>query len=461
MGGAAERGRLHRQYGEDAGHQIQDQPAQQGEQGRLGEVGQGGGGGCLRALAVADRAVACDAGQGGARLGRDLPGAQIGGQDAADRSLQPIGRQAAPGGDGHGQALRPALARLGGGVVDHPALERMEIGPLGRGARQRAAAGRQHQMAVGQGDARFDPGGTRSGGDHVLDRLTEARVQRRRALAHRQVQRQIKVFGHAHLVAADVEVRGDAQGKAGARRGVRRYLDRDGQEDGAGIAVVHQALQPLTLGQGPQDVARRDARRQGPTQGRRAAGIALIAPIGVPAGLDLLADGDDGGRAGDGPGAHGDQLRLDPLGALGARRSGGLGDRRGPGRQGVAQGDLGRRDARRRRKGRGQAKGEPGQEQKQDAQGRGRNQDQRKGASLDSLAPPSHGPRRRAAADGPRPQRGATTSISTSVRRRKGSLTPPTTAPSAPAASMSKAGAGRPAPARASATARARRSEML
>src|SRR5690606_25090548 len=126
-------------------------------------------------------------------------------------------------------------------------------------------------------------------------------------------------------------------------------------------------------------------------------------------------------------------------------------------RQGVAQGGFGRRGARRRRK----SEGEPGQEQKQDAQGRGRKQDQGKGASLDPLAPPSHDPRRRAAADGPRPQRGATTSISTSVRRRKGSLTPPTTAPSAPAASMSKAGAGRPAPARASATARARRSEML
>ena len=377
MGGAAERGRLHRQDGEDAGHQIQDQTAQQGEQRRLGEVGQAGGrGACLRALAVADRAVARDAGQGRARPGGDLPGAQIGGQDAADRSVQTVGRQAAPGGDGQGQALRSAFARLGGGVVDHPALERIEIGPLRRRARQRAAAGRQGQLSVDQGGAGVDAGGTGGAGDHVLNRLAEAGVQRRCALAHRQIQREVEVFGHAHLVAADVEMGGDAQRQAASRRGVRWNLDRHGQEDRVRIAVVHQALQALALGQGPQDVAGRQTARQGPGQGRRPAGIALVAPIGVPAGLDLLADGDDGGRAGRGPGAHGDQFGLDAFGALGAGRDGGLGGGGGPGGQGVAQGRLGRGRGWGRRRWKGD--GEPGQQKKQDAQGRRREQDQGK-----------------------------------------------------------------------------------
>lgn len=218
------------------------------------------------------------------------------------------------------------------------------------------------------------PAGRGGAGDHVLNRLAEARVQRRCALAHRQIQREVEVFGYAHLVAADVEMGGDAQRQAASWRRVRWNLDRHGQEDRVRIAVVHQALQALALGQGPQDVAGRQRVRQGPGQGRRPAGIALVAPIGVPAGLDLLADGEDGGRAGRGPGAHGDQFGLDAFGALGAGRDGGLGG--GSGGQGVAQGRLGRGRGwgRRRRKG----EGEPGQQKKQDAQGRRREQDQGK-----------------------------------------------------------------------------------
>ncbi|MNK94199.1 hypothetical protein D3C87_1143920 [compost metagenome] len=211
VGRAAKRRRLHRQDGEDAGHQVQDQPAQQGEQGRLQEGGgRRGGRGLLRRLAVADGGLARSAGQGRTRIGGNLPGAEIGGQDSGQRGFQTVGGQAATGGEAQGQALRAALADLGGGVVDDPALEGEEVGPFGRGAVQRPAGGGQGQSAVGEGRAGLDPGGTGGRGDHVLHGLAVARIQRGGALAHRQVQGQVQILRHAHLVAADVEVGGDA-----------------------------------------------------------------------------------------------------------------------------------------------------------------------------------------------------------------------------------------------------------
>jgi hypothetical protein len=125
--------------------------------------------------------------------------------------------------------------------------------------------------------------------------------------------------GHAHLGAADEEGRANAErhGRAGLRRG--RNLDRDGQEDLALITEIGQSLQSLALGQGPDDVAGRDACGQGPAEGRRAAGVARIAPVGVPAGLNLLPDRDHRRRSRRGPGRHRDQFGLDPLGLLRAR----------------------------------------------------------------------------------------------------------------------------------------------
>ncbi|MNE22254.1 hypothetical protein D3C80_1154550 [compost metagenome] len=239
-------------------------------------------------------------------------------------------------------------------MVDDPALEGEEVGPFGRGAVQRPAGGGQGQLAVGEGGAGLDPGRAGGRGDHVLHGLAVARIQRGGAVAHRQVEGQVEVLGHAHLVTADVEVGGDAQGQGLARLNRGGDLDRHGQEDGVRIAVVHQALQPLTFRQGPQDVAGDDAVRQAPTERRRTAGIPLVAPVGVPAGPDLLAHGDDRRRTGRGPGAHGNQFSLDPLGAL---RPGG--DRGGARLQRLIQGG---RLCGRRRSGEGQPDEEGGEQ---------------------------------------------------------------------------------------------------
>ncbi|MNS96123.1 hypothetical protein D3C72_1304090 [compost metagenome] len=322
---AAERRCLHRQNREDAGHEVEDQAAEQGEQGGLskgGQIDRGLG----RRFAAGQGAGAGRARQSRAGRCGDFPGAEVGGEDAGDRSRQALGGQAASGGDGQGQAVRAALAGLDGGVVDDAAFEGEEIGPCRRGAGpdlgKRSAGRAQDQLAVRELSAGLDPGGTRGRLDDGLDGRAMARVQRRGAVLNLEVQRQIEVFGHAHLVAADEDVGDDLEPQGLAGASVGGDVDGNRQEDGVGIAVVHQALQALTLGQGPDDLAGLDPGGQGPVQGGGAAGIPLVAPIGVPAGLNLLAYGDDGGRAGRGPGAHRDQFSLDPLGAL---RPGGRG----------------------------------------------------------------------------------------------------------------------------------------
>ncbi|MNQ37227.1 hypothetical protein D3C85_507630 [compost metagenome] len=345
MGGSAEGSRLHRQNGEDAGHEVEDQAAEQGEQSRLSEGVQVGGVSCRR-LVAGQGAGAGRAGQGGAGRGRNLPGAQVGGEDAGDRSFQGAGGIAS-GGDGHGQALGSALAGLDGGVVENPALKGVEVGPSRRGARQRSAGRGQGQSAVGDPGTGLDAGGAGGGLNHRQDGRAVARVQGGGALLNPEVQREVEVFGHAHLVAADEEMGDCFQLQRLAGASVGGDVDGNRQEDGVGIAVVHQALQALTLGQGPDDLAGLNPGRQGPVQGGGAAGIPLIAPIGVPAGLNLLAYGDDGGRAGRGPGAHRDQFGLDPLRALrpreGRRRARPQGvvqsGRRGDGRGGEDQPD--------------------------------------------------------------------------------------------------------------------------
>ncbi|MNE18639.1 hypothetical protein D3C80_1116860 [compost metagenome] len=263
-------------------------------------------------------------------------------------------------------------------MVDDAALEREEIGPFRRCVRQRAAGRRQGQRAVGKDGARLDSGRPGGDGDHVLHQLAEAWVQRRGAVAHRQVQRQVQILGHAHLVAANVEVGGDTQGQGLAGAGRGRDLDRHGQEDRVRVAVVHQALQTLTFRQGPQDVAGRDPSGQRPGQGGGAARVALVAPIGVPARLDLLTNGDDRRRARRGPGAHRDQFGLDSLGAL---WSCGGGD--GAGLQRLIQG--------RRRGGRRGGEGQPDEKGGEKTQGHGTVRRER-GVTLDAARLHSHHP---------------------------------------------------------------------
>ncbi len=218
------------------------------------------------------------------------------------------------------------MAGLGRRMVDAVAVIGKEIGPADIAARQRSTGGGQGQPVALGGQTRLDPGRARRGLDQPFDLGAPGSGQGGRAVAHRQGQRQGHGLGHAHLVAAHEKQRVRRQGQdfAGPSRG--RGMDRHGQQHLARIAVVHQAHQPLAAGQGPQDGIGRDALGQGPCQAGGPAGIAGIAPIGVPAGRDLLAHRHDGGRSRRDPLRHRDQFGLDPLGPL--RAEGDLAGRR-------------------------------------------------------------------------------------------------------------------------------------
>ena len=207
-------------------------------------------------------------------------------------------------------------------MVDQAALEREEPCPIGLQPREGSARGGEAQGATFENDAGGDAGGSGRGLDDGLDLGAVAGIQRRPALADREVEPQRQLVRHAHLVAAHQEQGADNQRQGGPRPGVSRNLDGNRQQNLAGVAVVHQVLETLAFGRRPDDVPGDHTGRQGPVQGGRAAGITRIAPIGMPARLYRLADGDDGGGAGRGPLAHRDQFRLDPHRALGA----GLGD---------------------------------------------------------------------------------------------------------------------------------------
>ena len=201
-------------------------------------------------------------------------------------------------------------------MVDAPAVEWIEIDLADVGANQRPAGRRQDQLAALTRDARLDPGRAWRGFDQPLDLLTPRFGQGRCALAHRQGQRQGHRLGHAHLVAAHQEQHVRRQGQHFARPRRGRHMDRYGQEHRARIAVVHQAHQPLAAGQGPQDRIGAHPDGQGPDQAGRTAAVARIAPIGVPAGRNLLAHRHPGRRTGRDPLRHRDQFGLDPLGPL-------------------------------------------------------------------------------------------------------------------------------------------------
>ena len=63
--------------------------------------------------------------------------------------------------------------------------------------------------------------------------------------------------------------------------------DRDQKVDGVAIAIIPEPLDNEALRHGPDDVAGIKPGRQGPGDLGRQAGIAGVAPIGMPAGRDV------------------------------------------------------------------------------------------------------------------------------------------------------------------------------
>ncbi len=115
------------------------------------------------------------------------------------------------------------------------------------------------------------------------------------------------------------------------RHGRGRNLDRRRQQHLACVGVVHQGAGHHPLGNGPDELAGAPSRRQRPLGFGGTARVAGIAPVGVPARVDPLADGDIDRAAGDRL-ALGHQLGLDVarprrlrIGQTGAAKQGGQG----------------------------------------------------------------------------------------------------------------------------------------
>ena len=146
MGRSGQRRRFHRQNREDAGHQIQDQPAQQREQHGLceGSHAEGFSPGGLSVRVGVGRGDKVSGtrrpGQSRPRPRIDFKGPVVRGEYAGDGAGQSARRGAASRSEPQSQALRPPFAGLRRRMVDDPALEREEIAGPRITPRQRPAA---------------------------------------------------------------------------------------------------------------------------------------------------------------------------------------------------------------------------------------------------------------------------------------------------------------------------------
>ncbi|OIQ66012.1 hypothetical protein GALL_524240 [mine drainage metagenome] len=194
-------------------------------------------------------------------------------------------------------------------------------------------------IEIGLGDIRALEGGARHGerdpggphGEHGVetsglgrvsqglgDPGTPGRIDLGLARGDRQGQGQVGVFRHADI-GADQHGGHGLQGDHRPRPGGAGRRDGDRQQDLVLIAIVHQGTGGVTAGGGPDNVTGGEARRQGPVETGRLAGVAGIAPIGVPVLLDLLAQGDMNHTARRDPAAVGHQFGLDVPDLLGGR----------------------------------------------------------------------------------------------------------------------------------------------
>ena len=246
---------LDREHRKDAGHQIEDEAAQEGEAEdapeRRGQPGR------------------CAAGRG------------------AD--LEVVGRAARPG-DGEHPRERGILAEIAAGLQGerHPVRPRCEW--LGRGVVERAGGFREERGVAGAGQGMAGNGerAIRSDARVKLALAREVPVRRgeerglrgRSGGAPRQVERELAVLRDADLRADEpVRLRPDRQ-----RAAVRRRRDRHREEHLARIGVGHQRAFGQALRRGEFDRSGPGALRQGKRELRRRAGRARIFPVGVPAG---------------------------------------------------------------------------------------------------------------------------------------------------------------------------------
>ena len=294
------------QHREHAGHEVEDQAADQctderrperdgraaapGWRGGAGGVGlqrllqfgrDGGGqrgGRWPAALHRRLQAHARGAGAFSGRVGQGQHQRHLGGAVAALGRERDAGRPAVafpglrPGGAGFDQARRFG--------------EELQFLPL-PGGRQTADAGLQEARL---GRERAVAGGL------VLRRRGPGRVERcavqRGGALHRDAQAEVALLGNAFLPAGQpggVELDLDVAAREG-----RVHGQRHGQQHGAVVTVVGQALQRELARRGPGDLARAHAGGQGPLQFGRQAGVARVFPVGVPVRrvLQLQADPD-------------------------------------------------------------------------------------------------------------------------------------------------------------------------
>ena len=185
------------------------------------------------------------------------------------------------------------------------------------------------------GDAELQRGPRREGGGQArrLGRGVQRRLDGRGpgrigrgGRGHRQGEGQVGALRHADLL-ADQVIRPSLERDGLTDLGVLWRGERHRQQHLALIAVVHQRRQRQLLGRRPDDVAGGPARRQGPGQGRGLAGIAGIAPVGVPAWLDHLAQGHMDHAAG----RHGRLVRYQGSLDMGGRGRPGGACKAGPG----------------------------------------------------------------------------------------------------------------------------------
>ncbi len=300
--------RLHRQDREDAGHQVQDQPAQRGEQQRLPQ----------RQAARRRHRPRC---------GRDAVGAAhapgIGdGDDALDaggQGIRPSARQAEP------QRAVAHRHRLRRGIVEEVDLQREEEGVPHRAGGDRRAGEFHGAMQPLETGARGEGTGAGFGRFGGGDDRAGHRVRTRRGL-DRDVEAERARLGDADLLADQPGgVGGQREGLARRQPGRRR--DRDDEDGLAFIAEIHQRAERDPLRRGEAHRAGARAVRQRQRHLRRLAGVAGIDPVGMPARGQALAQRDPEGLAGrDGRlvrhQRHGGAWRGDRRALDGARRGG-------------------------------------------------------------------------------------------------------------------------------------------
>ena len=325
MGVGGQGGGLHRQHREDAGHQVEDQPAEEGERQRQRQADGGAGRGGRSVIVDRRRrqgSAAQSSGRDRARRGRNLPCPVAERQHPGDGGRRLAGADRDPGRQAEGQAVGAPLDGLGLGVVQDRGVERKEIGPRQVGAFERRARDGQPQRLAFDGVDGGEARGLRGGDQRSGDPVAPDRVGPGGGGDDRHLQRQTGVFRHAGQF-ADQEGGVRLQRHRGSDRRRGGNLDRDRQQHLARIAVVEQRPDRHAGRGRPDDLARLPAGGQRPFDRGRLAGIAGIAPVGMPALVDLLAQGDVDRPAGNRAALLGDQFGLQVAGV--DRRGGGEG----------------------------------------------------------------------------------------------------------------------------------------